>query len=79
MMDDDIGEEILVACLGDEESVYSIIKRHREYVDWHDPVNRISILHSLVYNNATESCRILLSAGANPNCKNKVTPIQFET
>jgi hypothetical protein len=71
-MNDDIGEEILEACLGDLDSVHLLIQRNRQYIDWQEPDNKISILHSLVYNDARKACRVLLSAGAYPNCINKV-------
>lgn len=71
-MDNDVGEEILEACLGDVDCVYLLIERNRQYIDWQEPDNNISILHNVVYNDAREACRILLSAGAYPNCVNKV-------
>ena len=71
-MNDDIGEEILLACLDDLDLVQNLVERHPQYVNWHEPLHNISMLHALVYNDAHKACRLLLAAGANPNFINKV-------
>ena len=65
-------EHLFDAALNDSEYLASIVDKHRTFLDGTDTIGESSILHYLAYDNAYDSARILLEAGANPNKINKV-------
>jgi hypothetical protein len=70
-MDDDVGEELLDACVsGDFEQAQWILKNDSNYANWSEPEQHVSILHTMAYHDLLEACRLLLSYGADPNCMN---------
>jgi ankyrin repeat protein len=71
---DDIGEQLLDACLSDVEQAEWIITHHNDknILNWQDLTCRNSILHVLVYQKLHLSVELLLNSGANPNLTNKV-------
>eukprot|EP00602_Paraphysomonas_sp_CaronLab_P010578 CAMPEP_0185036744 /NCGR_PEP_ID=MMETSP1103-20130426/30142_1 /TAXON_ID=36769 /ORGANISM="Paraphysomonas bandaiensis, Strain Caron Lab Isolate" /LENGTH=570 /DNA_ID=CAMNT_0027574403 /DNA_START=87 /DNA_END=1802 /DNA_ORIENTATION=- len=76
----DMGEDLLDALISnDQDYARWIIGRDKQCVNWQDPNTKISILHTLVYNNSYDSINLLLSHGANPNCKNnnEETPLHW--
>ena len=71
---ENLGEQLLDACLSDIEQAEWIITHHNDknILNWQDLKCRNSILHILVYQNLHIPVDLLLNSGANPNIANKV-------
>lgn len=71
-LDEDVGEELLDACVcGDFDQAHWILRKNRNFANWSEPEQRVSILHTMAYHDLLEPCRLLLSYGADVNRKNK--------
>lgn len=71
---ENIGEQLLDACLNDVDQAEWIISHHgdKQILNWQERKCRNSILHILVYQNLSISVELLLNSGADPNIVNKV-------
>jgi hypothetical protein len=75
MENENLGEELLEACLSDLEQAEWLISRcngDQNILNWQDLKCQNSILHLIVYQNLHQSAEILLTSGADPNIANKV-------
>jgi len=71
VLDEDVGEELLDACIsGDFEQAESILQHESMYANWSEPEKSVSILHTLAYHDMLDACNLLLRYGADPNISN---------
>ena len=67
-LDEDVAEELLDTLMnGDLEQASWILNKDRNYANWSEPEQNVSILHTLAYHDLLEACKLVLSYGADPN------------
>ena len=81
-MMEELGEQLLDACLSDDLDHAAWLLRKYEnqnLVNWKDIRSHVSILHLTSYHNLAKATQLLLNNGADPNAVNKVDyqPITF--